>query len=132
MLSAALIAFLCNVGRTFALSAVAARDGVEAISGWHDPLGFAAFTFCLVVIWGVARLISGSPPKLRPSKAPPANFLPRSLAFSFGAWILFTVVVTEIWYRSHETKGDLQWSVVWPANKRGYAVVVGLRVTERK
>src|SRR6202008_342299 len=39
VLCGVLIAFLCNVGRTFILTAVAAKDGVEAISNWHDPLG---------------------------------------------------------------------------------------------
>jgi exosortase len=129
VLCGALVAFLCNVGRTFVLSAVAAKDGVEAISGWHDPLGFAAFAFCLVVIWGLARLISGPPPKLMPSKAAAANVLPRGLAFSFGAWILFTVVGTELWYRSHETKGGPQWSFVWPVNKRDYSDV---KLSERE
>jgi len=32
-----LIAFLCNVGRTFLLSLVAAKNGIEAVSNWHDP-----------------------------------------------------------------------------------------------
>jgi exosortase len=123
VLCGALVAFLCNVGRTFALSAVAAKDGVEAISSWHDPLGFTALALCLVVVWGVARLISGPPPKLMPSKARAANFLPQGLAFSFGAWILFTVVGTEIWYRSHETEGGPQWSVAWPVNKSDYSDV---------
>src|SRR5262249_31214461 len=82
VLCGALIAFLCNVGRTLALSAVAAKSGVEAISGWHDPLGFAALAICLALVWGVARLISGAPSKLRPTKAPVANSLPRGLVFS--------------------------------------------------
>jgi exosortase len=129
VLCGALVAFLCNVGRTIALSAVAAKNGVEAISSWHDPLGFAAFAFSLVVVWGIARLISGPPPKLMPSKAADANVLPRGLAFSFGAWILFTVVGTEIWYRSHETTGGPQWSFAWPVNKRDYSDV---KLSERE
>src|SRR6266403_3112127 len=71
VLCGALIAFLCNVGRTFLLTAVAAKDGVEAISNWHDPLGVTILAICLLLVWAIVRLISGPLPKLVPSKAPP-------------------------------------------------------------
>src|SRR5882724_10400496 len=39
LLSGVAIAFLCNVGRTFLLSWVAAKNGIDSIPKWHDPAG---------------------------------------------------------------------------------------------
>jgi exosortase len=123
VLFGALIAFLSNVGRTVALSAVAAKDGPEAISKWHDPLGFLTFAVCLLLIWGLVRLISGRLPKLMPSKTAEVITFPKRVAFGLGAWVLVTVVGTEVWYRSHETDGKAQWSVAWPVYKRDFSDV---------
>jgi hypothetical protein len=40
-----------------------------------------------------------------------------------GGWILFTVLFTEFWYRSHETVGRDRWSFVWPVYKPDFADV---------
>jgi exosortase/archaeosortase family protein len=124
VLCGALIAFLCNVGRTFILTAVAAKDGIETISNWHDPLGFTVLAICLLLVWGLARLVSGPLPKLLPSKASPApDPFPWRWATGLGAWVLFTVVGAEVWYRSQETKAKHHWSVVWPVFKRDFSDV---------
>jgi exosortase len=129
VLGGALIAFVCNVGRTFALSAVAAKSGIEAISSWHDPLGIAAFGLCLLLVWGLVGLVSGPLPKPIPSKSAAVNVFPRHLAFGLGGWILFTVVGTEVWYRSHETDEKARWSVAWPADKKDFSEV---KLSERE
>jgi exosortase len=129
VLCSALIAFLCNVGRTFALSLVAAKSGTEAVSSWHDPVGYAAFGLCLLLVWGLVRLISGPLPKPMPSKAAGVIAFPLHVAFGLGAWILFTVVGTEIWFRSHETDGKPQWSVAWPVYNRNFSDV---KLSERE
>ena len=56
-----LIAFLCNVGRTFLLSLVAAKNGIEAVSNWHDSAGFTILTICFFVLWGLAHFLTKSP-----------------------------------------------------------------------
>jgi exosortase len=123
VLGGALIAFASNVGRTLALSAVAAKSGIEAVSSWHDPLGIAAFASCLLLVCGLARLILGPLPKPIPSTSVAVNVFPRHLAFGLGTWILVTVIGTEIWYRSHETDEKARWSVAWPADKRDFSDV---------
>jgi exosortase len=123
VIGGALIAFLCNVGRTFVLGAVAAKDGVESISTWHDPLGFAILFICVLLVWGCARLISGSPRTLLHAKAAPARAFPQRLALGLGAWVLLTIAGTEFWYRKNETGGKPQWSVTWPADKTDFSEV---------
>jgi hypothetical protein len=99
---------------------VAAKHGVEAIPNWHDPLGFAALAICLLLVWGLARLISGPLPKLLPSKTRVLTPFPWRLATGLGACVLFTVLGAEIWYRVHETKDNLRWSVIWPVAKKDF------------
>jgi exosortase len=123
VLCGALIAFLCNVGRTFLLTAVASKDGIEAIPNWHDPLGVTILGICLLLVWGLAHLISGPLPKLPTSKTPaPLPFPPRLVA-GLGAWVLFTLVGVEVWYRVHETKDRRHWSIAWPFYKKDFSDV---------
>ena len=123
VLCGSLIAFLCNIGRTFLLSTVAAKDGVEAVPNWHDPLGIAVLAVCLLSVWVLARLISGSSPKLLSSKAPAPILLSWRLLLGLAAWILFILVGTEVWYRVHETKNKRHWSIAWPVNKKDFSYV---------
>jgi exosortase len=123
LLCGAAIAFACNAGRTLSLAAVGAKEGIESIANWHDPLGYVILTACFLLIWGTARLISGPLPALGPATAMAPAAFPHRLIFGLGGWLLFTVVSTEIWYRSHETQEPLHWSMAWPAYKPEFADV---------
>ena len=120
------IAFVCNVGRTFILTAGAAKDGIETISSWHDPLGFTVLAICLLLILGFARLLSGPIPNVRPSKETTTTLapFPWRLASGLGAWILFTVLSTEVWYRADENRATLHWSIEWPIAKKDFSDLV--------
>jgi exosortase len=124
VLSGILIAFLCNVGRTFLLSWVAAENGVESLSIWHDSAGFAILGICFLVLWGLAHRLSGAPRRLQPASLSDPTPFPRRLAVGLGAWLLFTVVGTEVWYRAHETGVTRQWSFKWPVMKDHFSNVV--------
>jgi exosortase len=121
--SGVLIAFLCNVGRTFLLCWVAAKNGIGSMSKWHDPAGFIILGICFFVLWGLARFLSGTPPRLQPSKgSAPMPFPPRR-AIGLAMWLLFTVLGTEGWYRTHETRQTVHWSVEWPVAKERFSAV---------
>ena len=121
VLGGALIALVCNVGRTLLLTVIAAKEGLESIPNWHDPIGYCMLTACFLLIWGLARAIAGPLPMLpSPEARAPARF-PSRLVFALGGWILFTVIGTEIWYRVHETPDAVHWSVAWPVYKQGFA-----------
>jgi exosortase len=124
VLCGALIAFLCNIGRTLSLVTVAAKDGLDAMRNWHDPLGFLVLAICFLCVWLLARLVSGPVPKIAPASdaSAPTSIL-KKCSLGLGAWLLFTVVATELWYRSHETKENLRWSFVWPVQKKEFAEV---------
>jgi exosortase len=62
VLGGAMIAFGCNAVRAASLATVGAKMGIEAIANWHDPLGYAILAASFLLIWGVARLISGPLP----------------------------------------------------------------------
>jgi exosortase len=123
VLGGALIAFLCNVGRTFVLTAIAAKDGIQAIENWHDPLGVTILVTCLLLVWGLAHLIAGPLPKLPASKTVLSLPFPWRLAVGLSAWVLFTLLSVEVWYRAHETKDTRHWSIVWPVDKRDFSEV---------
>lgn len=120
VLCGALIAFLCNAGRALLLAAVGAKEGIDSIANWHDPLGYAILTVCFLLIWGMARLIAVPLPRLVPTAAIALTRSPHRLIFGLGVWILFTVIGTEIWYRRHEAPEKRPWSVVWPVHKKDF------------
>jgi exosortase len=121
VLGGVLIACVCNVGRTLLLTVIAAKEGIGSMANWHDPIGYTILTACFLLLWGLARAISG-PPLMHPSAEAraPARF-PNRLVFASGGWILFTVIGTEIWYRAHETPDTVRWSVSWPVYKQAFA-----------
>lgn len=123
VLGGILIAFLCNVGRTFLLTSIAAKNGTEAISNWHDPLGVVLLALCFLLVWGLVRLVSGRLLELLPSKVPTAAPFSWRLASGLGAWVLFTLILTEVWYRSHENTETVRWSLLWPAAKKDFSEV---------
>ena len=124
LLGGMLVAFLCNMGRTLSLVTVAAKDGIDAMAKWHDPLGFTVLGICFLLVWLLARLVFGPVPKIaRRTDASALPSIPTRWSLGLGAWLLFTVVGTEVWYRSHETKERLRWSFVWPVHKREFAEV---------
>jgi exosortase len=118
-----IIAFLSNLGRTLLLCWIAAKDGVESVSRWHDPAGFSVLGICFLVLWALAGLLFGNPLRLRSSHTSTLLSLPRRLLIGLGAWMLASVVGTEVWYRAHEGEGTRQWSFEWPVRKEHFSEV---------
>ena len=121
VLSGVVIAFLCNVGRTFLLSAVAAENGTEAISKWHDPAGVIILSICFFVLWGLTHFVSGKPPRLEISKGVVSRPFPRAVAIGLGGWLFAAILGTENWYRAHESGEKLKWSIEFPSTKEHFA-----------
>jgi exosortase/archaeosortase family protein len=117
------VAFVCNVGRTFLLAWLAASRGIGSVPQWHDSAGFTILSICFLLLWTCARLLCGPIKKLQFSRQPSAAALPGGRMAALTVWLLFTVLGTELWYRSHETQNTYHWSLVWPAEKQRFSDV---------
>jgi exosortase/archaeosortase family protein len=123
LLAGILIAFFCNVGRTFFLSWTAASHGIDLVPRWHDLAGIIELAICFLALWGFVHLMCRT--SLKPPQ-PVAAFseadraprpFPWKLAVSLGGWLALTIIGTEIWYRAHENGQLLQWSFQLPTSK---------------
>jgi exosortase len=121
LISGVLIAFLCNVGRTFFLSWVAARDGIDSVSKWHDPAGFTILGICFFLLWGLVHFVSGKIPRLQLSEGSAPGPFPRRLLIGLGLWVLVSVLGVEFWYRAHEKEEKLGWTLRLPTAKENFA-----------
>ena len=126
VVAGAVIAFLCNIGRTFLLCEVAANSGIAAIHRWHDPAGFTILVVSLFALWGLSRCWKAAPDTPRGcalQSAGPRWTIPdawRSVALIF--WILLTEIAVAVWYAwaAPQKVGSSQWNVVWPISERDY------------
>jgi len=98
LLAGILIAFSCNVGRTFFLSWTAANQGIEFVPKWHDWAGLIELGICFFALWGCVHLTCRSSLKLpQPSPASsgteqaPRPF-PQKLAIGLGVWLALTIL----------------------------------------
>jgi exosortase/archaeosortase family protein len=116
-------AFLFNVGRTFLLVQVAARQGIPAIARWHDPAGVTILVGCFLCLWLAALALKRQEPSAkseeqsahRPLPLAPC-LLPLPLTLFFGClalWLLAAEVGVELWYRAHER--GLERAETWRA-----------------
>ena len=119
VVAGAVLAFLCNLGRTALLVFLGTRNGPDAIHAWHDPAGLTILLLCLFGLWMISLMIRrrvGEPPEAEPGVSMPrlARPWPTFLAIA-SAWLLFTEVGVQWWCDSH-TSGLMaaHWTVSWP------------------
>ena len=146
------LAFLFNVGRTTLLTWVAARDGVGAISHWHDPAGVTILVGCFLGLWLVAQALGkaesrkqkaesegGKAETLKSSgQSSVVRFLLSAFPISvlqgaafqrvsifFLAWLAIVELGVALWYRHIEAALPVQptWQVAWPAEEAGFHTV---------
>lgn len=120
------LAYLFNFARTLILVSVAARNGLAAISQWHDPAGVGITVACLLSLWllGLALGKPGDHGTTGPrddgttdstGNATTESRGPRSVVGGpaigraigrFGlallVWLLSVEIAVEGWYREHE------------------------------
>jgi exosortase len=126
VVSGALLAFVCNLVRTFLLVWLGAERGSAAIKSWHDPAGHTILIICLLALWGLSIFLRGKDAAISPpARSTPGVRVPRLV---LGCLLAFTVLAeagTQIWYRAHEmrTARVEPWSVTWPLQAQNWKQV---------
>jgi exosortase len=110
------LAVLFNLVRTILLTWLSATAGLDAFNRWHDPAGLSILCASFLCLWIASQIFRSEPPNLERGKglgAWPA--LPRGVSFGLVLWIVSFLSVTELWYRSHETRDPRYLTVDWPS-----------------
>jgi exosortase/archaeosortase family protein len=104
ILAGVFIAFVLNLVRTFTLGWIAARQGIEAVSNWHDQTGLIIFGVAFGLLWLLTSRLSYSQVSVpqKASGALPPRSIPLLLMTAMAAWIICTEIATESWYRFKE------------------------------
>ncbi|MDQ6656478.1 MAG: exosortase/archaeosortase family protein [Verrucomicrobiota bacterium] len=119
ILSGALLAFFCNLVRTFFLVYIAEQQGTQAIKSWHDPAGLTILMICLFCLWGVSLLLGAgraiTPAPLR-RLGGRAAMIPRFVPVLVLLSVAIAEAGTQAWYGIHEARTARvePWDVTWP------------------
>ncbi|MBA3273727.1 MAG: exosortase/archaeosortase family protein, partial [Chthoniobacterales bacterium] len=127
VVAGALLAFFCNLVRTFLLVYVGAEQGAEAIHKWHDPAGHTILMACLFGLWIISMLMGGAS-KVEPSAAGSTRGAFRLPRVFLGIILALAVVAeagTQAWYVIHEARAAKveSWSVAWPTDAPNWKVI---------
>jgi exosortase len=126
IVAGALLAFFCNLVRTFLLVYLGAEHGFQAIKNWHDPAGHTILMICLLGLWGLSMLLSrkeGTPIE-QPRFSRPHR-IPRLALMLLLAITLIAEGATQIWYGVHEarTRQLAPWAITWPTHATNWKEV---------
>ena len=118
VVAGALLAFICNLVRTFLLVYLGAEHGSQTIKNWHDPAGHTILMVCLLALWGLSVFLRGkeqAAPQVARSQQ--TLRLPRLVVGCLLALTVLAEAGTQIWYRAHESRtARLEpWTVAWPS-----------------
>ncbi|MEY2497381.1 MAG: hypothetical protein QOD12_937 [Verrucomicrobiota bacterium] len=122
----ALLAFVCNLARTFILVWLGAEHGSATIKSWHDPAGHTILIICLLALWGVSIFLRGKDTPTPPRISPVTSFhVPRLVLVCLLACTVLAEAGTQVWYRAHEAQiARIEpWSVTWPSQAQNWKPV---------
>jgi exosortase len=125
------IALVANFLRAMFLVSIAARDGLNATTRWHDIAGYAIVV--LVFLGSLALAAKLDRDKVKGEKAqvespsrsgtiqvPQSTFLLPTLSFLLCGliWTFLVEIGAHAWYRAHERNvlSQPRWSIAWPEN----------------
>ena len=124
VITGALLAFICNLGRTAILVWLGATRGADSIEAWHDPAGLTILLICLFGLWGLSLLMQRSTPLPQSGGTtlyPAMATVPAALMIGLTGWIVLTEFAIHGWYRSHQSAiASSQWKAQWPDKEPRY------------
>ncbi|MEY2906244.1 MAG: hypothetical protein RLZZ408_715 [Verrucomicrobiota bacterium] len=131
LLAVALFAALAgNVLRSSLLAVVASRQGIDAVSVWHDPAGLIVLVITVSAVIACAlrwKRKASFPPGMDDVGTLPAKTPIQPVAgdlwkpsmpilFSVFSVMLGSMVLTEVWFRIHDLPSDSGWE--WEISRR--------------
>lgn len=137
------IALIANCARAVLLVWLAGNSESGSITRWHDVAGYSIVVIVFIgtmilAVWlgkAEARRKVDSPANDRPT-VHAFSLLPSAFCLSLLAWLVFTEIAVELWYRLHECNLIIEknWSVDWPEHApsfRAPTIDEGVRRTLR-
>jgi exosortase len=124
--SGAVLAFVFNIVRTTLLTWQASTAGLGTLTQSHDSTGITITVACLLALWLVAWEMRRRWPSAGALIEHQVDIqLPRRFLLAVGCYGVGLIVITELWYRSHETKsfGGFHWTAVLPTNNPSFKPV---------
>ncbi len=133
-----LLSFLLNVVRTAFLVMVASRDGISAVSTWHDSAGLSILACCLVGLYVLAHLLSRKQAHVQSvvlaelSLGRPEWRLFKRLSLGLLVWLVLVEVSCLSWARftASKTANAQAWTVNWPQTNSTFKMVQTDAVTK--
>lgn len=125
----AVLAFVCNIGRTAILVTIGANRGASGIEKWHDPAGLTILLLCLFGLWFISLImrrqarwsVTAAPATTRPSSPIPFSGV---AAVSLLIFLIAIELGVQAWYRFHLTPVIVsRWDVQWPVSENNYKKV---------
>lgn len=126
------LSFGFNLIRMSMLVWVAAHQGTEAISKWHDPAGLVILVACFFALWALSLLLDKRKSAV-PAPIPLANDADiqspkpdlRHFLLALLVWLSFTGIFVEGWYRWHgqALPPATLWTVAWPEDNPTFKFV---------
>lgn len=126
VVSGAILAFVCNLIRTFLLVWLGAEHGFAAIKNWHDPAGHTILMVCLAGLWGLSWILRRKDEDAPKSARPPQAFrIPRLVLVSLLVLTVIAEAGTHLWYRAHESRTTqlAPWTIAWPTQATNWKEV---------
>jgi exosortase len=122
------LAFVCNLARSFYLVWVSVHEGTAAAFKVHDTVGLTVLVVSLLglaVLCALLRSRSAADEEIDPALRDAAPWRPRfasrATIIAGACWLLVIEGGTELWYRSHESgRTFAPWSLRWPEKNPGY------------
>ena len=122
------LSLLFNLLRTNLLVFVASKQGIDAVSRWHNPAGVTIFVACFTGLWLIARVWRSQPnqskaidPSSRRALAPRLQSAGK-ISLRLAVWLAVVEASVEAWYAFHERKlpPPLTWQAVFPTDHSSY------------
>ena len=119
-----------NIIRSSLLALVASRQGIAAVSSWHDPAGLLVLLVTFGTVMAFAYRWKGAAAPSRPHAGKARDVIPRGgspAVFLPAACLLIAAIVgTELWYRMHESESTdvRKWSLHPVGREHGASRVI--------